>query len=275
MPNIPFTQQLSSEYKRLYKECIIKSSKFELVDRLCDNLLSHIDRYQYVSDILGIPWYFVAVIHNMESGQRFDRHLHNGDPLTKRTTHIPQNRPKEGNPPFTWEESAIDAMRYKGVDKVKSWTLSRTLYELEKYNGWGYRLYHPYVLSPYLWSWSNHYKSGKYTSDGRWSESAVSKQCGSAVLLRRLEEIGEIYISSTQMDMRQLESVDIEEDNKSSIYPIFKYSKAPLAYGKELQIFLNSFEGIVLRVDGILGDRTSEAVKKLFGFYLYGDSRNS
>jgi len=56
------------------------------------------------------------------------------------------------------------------------------LYEFEKWNGFGYRLYHPKVLSPYLWGFSNHYTSGKYTADGKFDESAVSTQCGAAVL---------------------------------------------------------------------------------------------
>ncbi len=47
------------------------------------------------------------------------------------------------------------------------------------------------MLSPYLWSFSTHYQCGKYVADGRWSETAVSKQCGAAVLLRRLAEHGE------------------------------------------------------------------------------------
>ena len=48
----------------------------------------------------------------------FNRHLHNGDPLSSRTTHIPQNRPVKGKPPFTWEESTIDVLKHKRLDRV-------------------------------------------------------------------------------------------------------------------------------------------------------------
>src|SRR5436309_1074388 len=54
----------------------------------------------------------------------------------------------------------------------------------------GYRRYHPEVRSPYLWSGSTHYTSGKYVEDGRWSDTAVSRQLGAAVLLRRMAELG-------------------------------------------------------------------------------------
>jgi hypothetical protein len=56
--------------------------------------------------------------------------------------------------------------------------LLKCLWRAEKWNGWGYRLYHPSTLSPYLWSGTNHYAKGKYTSDGAWSDTVVSRQLG-------------------------------------------------------------------------------------------------
>jgi hypothetical protein len=130
----------------------------------------------------------------MESSLNFNTHLHNGDPLTQRTTHVPVGRPAEGNPPFTWEESAVDSLKYQGLDKWADWTMPGVLYKLEEYNGWGYRLHHSDVLSPYLWSFSNNYTKGKYTADGSFSPDAVSQQCGAAVLLKILAEKGEIVL---------------------------------------------------------------------------------
>lgn len=37
-----------------------------------------------------------------------------------------------------------------------------------------------------------YYKSGKYVADGSWSRTVVSCQIGSAVLLRRMAEYGQI-----------------------------------------------------------------------------------
>ena len=43
---------------------------------------------------------------------------------------------------------------------------------------------YPEVLTPYLWSFSNHYKKGKFVKDGKFDPEFVSKQCGAAVILK-------------------------------------------------------------------------------------------
>jgi lysozyme family protein len=192
MPSVNFTGNLQRHYAELYASCELSERRFDQVDTLCRQVLADRSRYERVAAETGVPWFLVAAIHVLEAGRRFDRHLHNGDSLRARTRRVPAGRPLSGEPPFTWEESARDALAMHRLDKVREWTLPRILYELEKYNGWGYRLYHPHVCTPYLWGFSSHYTSGKYIADGTWSDTAVSRQCGAAVLIRRLEELGEI-----------------------------------------------------------------------------------
>lgn len=62
------------------------------------------------------------------------------------------------------------------------------LYLLEAYNGFGYRS--QFVPTPYLWSFSNLYSAGKFVADGKFDATAVSKQCGAAVMMRVLQERG-------------------------------------------------------------------------------------
>ena len=255
MSKIYYSNNLAEEYSSLYKNCETKASYYDEVDALVDRIVDHRSRYENVGDSLGIPWYFIAAIHNMESSQNFSRHLHNGDPLTARTKNIPEGRPKQGNPPFIWEESAVDALKLRRLHQVQDWSLPHMLYELEGYNGWGYRLYHTHVLSPYLWSFSEHYVSGKYIADATWSDTAKSRQCGAVILIKRLEERGEITLH-TIAD------------------PIFFYSTHEEAEADKLQQFLNQFDGVALRVDGWPGEKTSNAMEKLFGFYLKDDPRN-
>ena len=185
--SIIFNDNLKKEYRALYNSCIINPSKAAIVNRLITRMLINKSRYETVSEKLNIPWQFIAVIHNMESSLNFSCHLHNGDPLSGRTVHVPAGRPSVGTPPFTWEQSAADALSLRKIDQWKDWTIEGMLYQIEGYNGWGYRLHHPAVLSPYLWSFSNHYIKGKYIADGTWSDTAVSNQCGAAVLLKALE----------------------------------------------------------------------------------------
>jgi lysozyme family protein len=190
------TKRLGREYRLLYASCLIRPNRRAEVDRIARRLTANRRRYEKVAKTLKMPWYVVAVIHALEAGMDFTRHLHNGDPLTARTTHVPAGRPRAGRPPFTWEASAIDALRGQGFAQWSDWSVPGILYKLEAYNGWGYRERHPQVLSPYLWSFSNHYARGKYVADGRFSTTAVSAQCGAAVLLKRLEERGKAAVEA-------------------------------------------------------------------------------
>lgn len=259
MPTVKFTSSLQAHYGELYNTCEVNESRFVELDVVVDSLLVNRARYEQVGGDTAAPWYLVAAIHNMESSQRFDRHLHNGDRLTARTRHVPAGRPPDGEPPFTWEHSARDALTMHKIDEVVQWTLARTLYELEKYNGWGYRLFHPHVNSPYLWGFANHYRSGKYVADGTWSDTAVSRQCGAAVIIRRLEERGEIP---------PLLAEPIPTG------PILYYANEVIEHGAALQRFLNSFDGISLRVDGWPGERSSDAMRRVFGHRLSNDPRD-
>lgn len=151
-----------------------------------------------------MPWILIACIHSLEASGRFNAHLHNGDPLIARTKQHPANRPKappkagEGKP-YTWEESALDALvNVKGLHKIKDWSIARMLYVLEGYNGYGYRLHHPEVKSPYLWSFTNHYTRGKYIRDRVFSSKAVSQQIGAAILLWMLKDFADKQVKNAR-----------------------------------------------------------------------------
>lgn len=134
----------------------------------------------------GIPWQFIGVIHNLECSLRLDQHLHNGDPLNRRTRRVPKNRPISGSPPFTFVESAVDALLMKGLDKITDWSDERVAYELERYNGFGY--YNKRKISPYVWSGTNHYVMGKYVEDHVYDPTVVSKQTGAFPLYKAVLE---------------------------------------------------------------------------------------
>jgi lysozyme family protein len=62
------------------------------------------------------------------------------------------------------------------------------LYFFERYNGMGYRMRR--VATPYLWSFSNLYRTGKFVQDGHFDPDAVSKQCGAALMLKAIVPAG-------------------------------------------------------------------------------------
>lgn len=173
---------LSSEYQAWYDACTVRPEQRGNVAYYVKRLQRGRPAYEDVARELNMPWAFIGTVHGMECGFNFSGHLHNGDPLTRRTTHVPANRPAVGTPPFTWRESAIDALTLKKLHEVTDWSIPRILYLLEQYNGFGYRMRG--AASPYLWSFSNLYEKGKYVADGRFDPEAVSKQCGAALMVK-------------------------------------------------------------------------------------------
>ena len=146
------------------------------------------------ADVGGrIPWWWIGAVHMLESGGSFKGHLHNGDPLSDRTTHVPAGRPPEGSPPFTWRQSAVDALLLKKLDKVEDWTVERCLWEWERYNGLGY--FGSGINSPYLWSGTTLYEKGKYVADHKFDPEAVSKQVGAAAMLIALTMLGAVDLA--------------------------------------------------------------------------------
>lgn len=136
----------------------------------------------------GVPGEVVFALHGRESTWDFTRHLHEGSPLTRRTRNIPKGRPPVPDPPYTFEQSAEDALYVlKRLDHVNWRSLGDSLQAIEAYNGLGYQRYHPDVPSPYLWSGTSLYTRGKYVADGKFSPAAVDKQLGCAAILKRLE----------------------------------------------------------------------------------------
>lgn len=249
-----------NNYEKLFASCIIKEAKYPEIDKITAKMVQNKGRYEAVGDRLNIPWFVIAIIHSMEASLRFDTHLHNGDPLKERTVQVPAGRPKIGNPPFTWEESAKDALVYDKLNTWTDWSIAGILYKLELYNGLGY--YKQGINSPYLWSYSNHYTKGKYVQDGRYDPNAVSKQCGAAVLLRRMSEQKLITLPNGNL-LEQILAL-----GSKTLY----YSGTVTNEAKELQTLLNK-AGSVLRVDGKAGERTSTEYFKFSKTYLKGDPR--
>jgi lysozyme family protein len=173
-------------YAEMYSVAKIKPEKLSEVRWVAAKIQANKPRYEAVVLSLanGMPYWFVGVIHFMEGGGKFTRHLHNGDPLLAKTVNVPKGRPLIGKPPYSWEESAIDALTYMGYHKVTDWGIQNCLDLFEKYNGMGYKK--KGLSSPYLWSYTQFYTKGKYVADGKYDPNAISKQPGVAAIMKEL-----------------------------------------------------------------------------------------
>ena len=66
------------------------------VEGVVQRILRLQNRYASIADQSTVPWYVIAVIHNMECSLDFTEHLHNGNSLNRRTVNEPVGRPKTG-----------------------------------------------------------------------------------------------------------------------------------------------------------------------------------
>lgn len=257
--------QMREEYAQLWSTMQIKTASSGIATRIAESSIAARARYRIVENRTGVPWYWIAAAHSLEASQNFKCHLHNGDPLSARTVRVPANRPKNGSPPFDWTESAVDALTMSPheLHKVQDWTIERCLYELERYNGWGYRLFHPGTLSPYLWSFSNHYLAGKYIADGKWSSTHASTQCGAAPILKKIFEldaetsgkVGTVTEKVFDTDTENLQEYlnALGADPKLAVDGI--YGAKTRQAVKDFQVKAN------LSIDGIAGPKTFAAIK--------------
>jgi lysozyme family protein len=182
--SLPLTFKLRQEYERLYTTQVIKPGRIDEVYTGLRKIETGKARYKKVEARTHVPWFTIGIIHLLECDSNFACHLHNGDSLNHRTKNEPSGRPEKGQPPFTWEDSAVDALKYQGFDVWTDWSIAGTLYKLEAYNGFGSRNHG--IESPYLWGGTTFYSKGKYIKDGIWSPVAVSAQIGAGPLLRTL-----------------------------------------------------------------------------------------
>ncbi|MBV8537208.1 MAG: peptidoglycan-binding protein [Alphaproteobacteria bacterium] len=275
MATVEFTPELAKEYEHLFALATIRLEHKSEVDGLVDRILKpeNFSQYEQVTRKTGVPAQVIGAIHSLETGLRFDRHLHNGDPLTARTVHVPAGRPESGNPPFQWFDSAVDALTMHGLDRWTDWSVAGIAFVLERYNGFGYRLHHPHVKSPYLWSFTTIYTSGRYVADHRWSDTAVSRQCGGMALIKRMMDLGKLTITAPPPpadDTMDVEMVPRLTEEDGAVAPL----AAPPPYpghalrldstGDGVRVVQERLTALGMStggVDGDFGDRTEDAVR--------------
>lgn len=169
--------------------------KHVILDDICSIILKNQGLYALVGKACQIPWQAIAGIHFRESNQSFSKHLHNGDPLTARTVHVPVGRPDWGQPPYQWKDSAIDAIR--GSWRPREWNIGTCLEWCERYNGLGYQKHS--VNSPYLWDWTSLYDAGLFTADGHFDAQAKEDRPGVVAILKWLIQKG-VKLDFASMD---------------------------------------------------------------------------
>jgi lysozyme family protein len=143
-------------------------------------------RYDAVAQKTNMPAELVAALHWRESSGNFNTYLHQGDPLGKPAVHVPRNIPVF----HRWEDSAVHALGQKagyqqalGLTRDSTDKGSMAAYA-ELYNGLGY--HYRGRPSPYVYSGTDKYSSGKYVRDGVYDPNTVDRQLGVLALMQSL-----------------------------------------------------------------------------------------
>jgi lysozyme family protein len=165
-----FSEALRREYRRMFRSLTVRPERRAIVPQVVRSLVAHRRRYERAGAPVGVPWWFVAILHDLEGARSF-------------------HRPE---PSRTWAQSATEGLMRRGLADVGGWSITRALYRFEHLEGFGYRPLD--VPSPYLWSFSQHYERGAFSSEGVFEPELVSRQCGAAVLLRTLVDHGQVAL---------------------------------------------------------------------------------
>src|SRR3954469_1733026 len=100
------------------------------------SLVAAKDHYVAVQNRTGVPWYFIAIVHEREASQSWLGSLAQGDPWNKVSIHEPKGR----GPFNSWQDAAVDALvrcpPYAAHNT--DWSIGGTLTLFEEYNGLGY-----------------------------------------------------------------------------------------------------------------------------------------
>jgi lysozyme family protein len=146
---------------------------------VASRVVANKDKLMPVQTATGVPWFMVGCMLYRESSLDFNTYLGNGQSLNRRTTEVPAGR----GPFSSFLAGAVDAINYEGMQGISDWNIARILYWLERFNGQGY---FSHGNSPYIWSWTNEYTSGKFISDHHYDPSAVDVQGGCAAIIKAL-----------------------------------------------------------------------------------------
>ena len=188
MSRIPQAVTRRAIYASNYALCTLNAGVEEVAGEAARIITVNAPTYKAISDPNGVPWQAIGAIHYMECDLNFARHLANGDTLLEDTKHVPARIMYPKEPPYSFVDAGLAALaNYKrGWGFIVTGGVDATLQFCEQWNGLGYWELDPPKPSPYLWSGTTAYTSGKFTSDGSYDQSAVSKQLGVVAILKAL-----------------------------------------------------------------------------------------
>ncbi|HLL28599.1 MAG TPA: peptidoglycan-binding protein [Xanthobacteraceae bacterium] len=268
----PNFESLAPQYAKWFDSMHV-TRKSE-IERTADRLIKLIPIYKDVEAETGVPAVWLAPINERESSSNFSTYLGNGDPLSRKTIHVPA-----GRGPFfgerAWRDGACDALHLDHIDRVKDtigWTVESKMYEDELWNGFGPRFRGR--VTGYLMAGTDIYTGGKYIADGVWSPSAIDTQLGTVPMYCALVERDPSLALPRYGVMVKSDTPSVPDSRPDFIRDasILQADLNKLVPGENLiidgsigrmtRLAIKHFqEKHGLDVDGIVGDETTRAIQ--------------
>jgi lysozyme family protein len=214
-----------------WRSMTVRADRIPAIDRVINRLWLNPEykaTYQRIADRARCPAPFVMLCHNRESGGDFTRSLAQGDPLTRRSVHVPAGRiPAPAEPPFTFEDAAVDALtECDHVDRWTDWTIGGFLTKCEMYNGGGYALRTPPIPSPYVFGATSIQRPGKFVADHHFEDHnpdgtpLYDEQLGCAAILARLLALDTTVRIEGSAVLSLMHPVEADNPERSASAPI-------------------------------------------------------
>lgn len=173
---------LLQKNKERWEKCKVHASRGPAFESIAKRIVANKAVYVDIEKATGVPWWFIGMVHYRESNLDMSTNIANGQKFNKKTTIVPKGR----GPFKSFKEAAIDALVNCApyAAKNKDWSAAGALTKYEEYNGLGY--YNKGIPSPYVWSGTDQYVSGKYVRDHVFDPNVVDSQMGGAGILKFL-----------------------------------------------------------------------------------------
>lgn len=181
-------ESLKAEYAQLIAAAKIRPECEHVLAVTARRLLHDKMIYQEIYAATGVPVAVLMALSEREMSGNLHCYLGNGQHLTMRTTIVPVGRGPFPDTPDGFVRGALDALRIDGLDKIaqtpEGWSLPRTAYEFELWNGFGYRARG--IPSPYVFGATTVQRPGKFIRDHVYSATTMDPQLGALAIIEEL-----------------------------------------------------------------------------------------
>lgn len=182
---MPAFELIGPQYRQMFAAMEYKPGYERAAQKVAQRVYHDMPVYSAAAKACNVPAIFIMCANERESDGWLGAYLGNGQPWNRITTEVPPNR----GPFKNFIAGCVDAVHLEGLNllNLSDWTVSRLLYKLTSFNGWGY--YYHSIPSPYIWAGSTIQKPGKYVRDGVLDLTVMDPQLGAALVYDQLVKL--------------------------------------------------------------------------------------